>query len=205
DDAFEPLIDIYCRIKNIPKGSLVLTYKKVKIFSRGTPASLGMFGKVNVADPFESGKNKYGDVKRRKPAYKKDTYQYIIEQENLARRQELEELGPLTHAATFEPSLRSDSGRSLSAEIENEGGEHQKDRIILKLRNKEGQDEKLRVILQQTSTIQDIMAGYAFARSLPPEAQVRLFFEDVALEPGLQVMDTDLQDGDMVTVSVTAV
>lgn len=69
----------------------------------------------------------------------KDTHNYILEQEELARLKELEELQ--SHAP-YEPLALDNSNRDVNDALDDVAN---KGYLFLKLRNRDGKDEKLKV------------------------------------------------------------
>ncbi|CAG8463156.1 14407_t:CDS:2 [Ambispora leptoticha] len=142
NDTFEQLINYFCQKKSVAKNDLVLIYKNIKVFPRGTPISLGIT-KDAIMD-----------------AFTKDT-----------KENEIEFVG------SSNPNY-----------------------LHLKLQSKDESIEKLRA--RKTSTIQAIINRYRTLRNLPETTIVILEFQGENLDPNMPVGDTELEDGDMITVKI---
>ncbi|KAI9593654.1 ubiquitin-2 like Rad60 SUMO-like-domain-containing protein [Syncephalis fuscata] len=92
-EPFDTLIDAYGKCKQLLKSNIVLVYKDVRLYSRGTPRSLNMANNVEIE------------------AFTMDAFQYVSVERELSRKRKLEEL------VTGDESI---STRSNSKELEND-------------------------------------------------------------------------------------
>ncbi|CAG8692144.1 21997_t:CDS:2, partial [Gigaspora rosea] len=119
-DNFERMIKNICEKRNIGKQDIVLTYKKVKVFPRSTPESLGMPGQARME------------------VFTKDTYNYYKERNDLLKHKMLEEI-------ERESKLFSDN--SNESEFDNAEKTFQMDNeyLHLKLLSKDETIDKLKI------------------------------------------------------------
>ncbi|CAG8546484.1 12441_t:CDS:2 [Acaulospora morrowiae] len=173
DDNFEQMIKWLCEKKGIWKQDLVLTYKKVKVFPRSTPESLGMIGQVVME------------------AYTRDTFIYIREREALNKQRLLEDLDKSSDFS--EEGRINDNSDASDINYVNE-----EDYIHLKLRSEDESVEKLKV--KKSLTVQAVIDRYKKIKNIPANEKMRLLLEDETLSVTDRLEDTDLEDGDMLSV-----
>ncbi|CAG8540388.1 2059_t:CDS:2 [Acaulospora colombiana] len=200
-DNFEQMIKWLCDKKGIWKQDLILTYKKVKVFPRSTPESLGMVGQVVME------------------AYTKDTFNYIKEREALSKKRLLDELDR-------DSELSEENGINDNSDASDINYVNEDDYIHLKLRSEDESVEKLKVkkvqksshcyvtlifisqkrliscsaCRKQSLTVQSVIGRYKKMKNIPESENVRLLLEDEALSFTDKLGDTDLEDGDMLSV-----
>ncbi|CAG8631776.1 7924_t:CDS:2 [Ambispora gerdemannii] len=170
NDTFEQMINYFCQKKSIAKDDLVITYKNIKVFPRGTPISLGIT-KDAIMD-----------------AFTKDTHSFFRQQKELEQERKMKAL-----EQKFIEEERKEN------EIEFVGSSSQS-YLHLKLQSKDELIEKLKA--KKTSTIQAIINRYRTLRNLPESAIVILMSQGENLDPNMFVGDTELEDGDMITVKI---
>ncbi|RKP26315.1 hypothetical protein SYNPS1DRAFT_27988 [Syncephalis pseudoplumigaleata] len=169
---FEMLLDAYCQCKGLAKNNVVLAYKSVRLYPHGTPHSLGITSNVEIE------------------AFTADAFQYISVERELSRKRKLAELvtsGPADEALLLNSQSSEASSESTTW-------------IHLKIRDKAGHDEKLRV--RPTTLVGAIISEYKRIRQLPEGASIRLELEGEQLDPQDKVADTDVEDDDMLTAVV---
>ncbi|CAG8503662.1 17009_t:CDS:2 [Dentiscutata erythropus] len=174
-DNFERMIKNICEKRNIGKQDIVLTYKKVKVFPRSTPESLGMSGQAHME------------------VFTKDTYNYYKERNDLLKHKMLEEI-------ERESKLLSDN--SNESDFDNTAKIFQPDidYIHLKLLSKDESIEKLKI--KKTLTVQAVIDHYKKIKNIPDGVQMKLMFEDAVLSVTDMLGNTDLEDGDMLSVVI---
>ncbi|KAF0488451.1 ubiquitin-2 like Rad60 SUMO-like-domain-containing protein [Gigaspora margarita] len=174
-DNFERMIKNICEKRNIGKQDIVLTYKKVKVFPRSTPENLGMPGQARME------------------VFTKDTYNYYKERNDLLKHKMLEEI-------ERESKLFSDN--SNESELDNAEKTIQLDNeyLHLKLLSKDETIDKLKI--KKTLTVQAVIDHYKKTKNIPDNIQMKLMFEDDALSVTHTLGDTELEDGDMLSVVI---
>ncbi|CAG8588709.1 2746_t:CDS:2, partial [Racocetra fulgida] len=168
-DNFERMIKTICEKRGIGKQDIVLTYKKVKVFPRSTPESLGMSGQAHM-----------------------DTYNYYKERNVLLKHRMLEEI-------ERESKISDDQNESDFGNTE-KMVQTDNDYLHLKLLSKDESIEKLKI--KKTLTVQAVIDHYKKIRDIPNDVDIKLMFEDEALSVTDKLEDTDLEDGDMLTVVI---
>ncbi|RIA90561.1 hypothetical protein C1645_823188 [Glomus cerebriforme] len=184
EDTFEQLITHLCFKKGIPKQDLVLTYKNVKVFPRGTPSSLGMSGLVHLE------------------SYTKESYVYFKEQQGLERKRLLEKL---EEDYTMDVNNTLFSGRDIiDIETNNNGMEttmNEEDNYLhLKFQCQDETVEKLKV--KKSLTVQAVIERYKKIKEISGNVIIKLIFEDEVLSPNEKLINTDLEDGDILSVKI---
>ncbi|CAB4423243.1 unnamed protein product [Rhizophagus irregularis] len=173
EDTFESLITSLCSKKGINKQDLVLTYKNVRVFPRGTPSSLGMSGLVHME------------------SYTKETYLYFKEQQELERKRLLEQL-----------EEDSSSGQGIDIETnetnDNEIEMNEDKYLCLKFQCQDETIEKLKI--KKSLTIQEVIDRYRIIKGVSKSREINLIFEDERLSPHEKLINTDLEDGDILSV-----
>ncbi|KAI9313757.1 ubiquitin-2 like Rad60 SUMO-like-domain-containing protein [Dichotomocladium elegans] len=174
-DPFEKLLTHYARHKRLTKDRLQLVYKDIPVVLRATPASLGMIP---------------GKFKNELHVYVKDDYQRRYREE-LEKKKEMEEM----FDKPLEQSYREES-EGLQEQSEDQ------ERLFLKLRGKDNEDVVVRV--KKTTTLRNVLKQYCVAKMLPDDMfdKINLSFEGENLPLDECVGDTDLEDQDMVTVTI---
>ncbi|CAG8453975.1 3151_t:CDS:2 [Scutellospora calospora] len=161
---FERMIKNICEKRSIGKQDIVLTYKKVKVFPRSTPESLGMSGHAHM------------------------------ERNDLLKLRMLEEIERESH-------LFSDDSTGNESVLDNSEKIFQMNNcnyLHLKLLSKDDSIEKLKI--KKTLTIQAVIDHYKKIRDIPDNIDMKLKFEDEVLSVTDKLEDTDLEDGDMLSV-----
>ncbi|KAI8058481.1 hypothetical protein BDF22DRAFT_42552 [Syncephalis plumigaleata] len=172
-EPFEALLDGYCQCKNLARNNVVLVFKNVRLYPHGTPHSLGITSNVEIE------------------AFTVDTFEYISVERELSRKRKLAELVS---------AVEDDNSNVLADGRSNQASNETPVWIHLKIRDKAGNDEKLRV--KPTTLVSTIINEYIRIRQLPETANVRLELEGDILDPQHKVGDTDVEDDDMLTAIV---
>ncbi|CAG8488347.1 3449_t:CDS:2 [Diversispora eburnea] len=115
-------------------------------------------------------------------AYTKDIYNYIKEKQNLEKKRLLE-----TDSDKSENDKNSDV-----PDIEDDNY------IYLKLRCQDESVEKLKV--KKNLTVQAVIDKYKNIKNIPLDVKVKLLLEDETLKDMNKLEDTELEDGDMLSV-----
>ncbi|CAG8734940.1 13568_t:CDS:2, partial [Dentiscutata heterogama] len=165
-DNFELMIKNICEKRNIGKQDIVLTYKKVKVFPRSTPESLGMSGQAHME------------------VFTKDTYNYYKERNDLLKHKMLEEI-------ERESKLLSDNSNESDFDNAEKTFQTDIDYLHLKLLSKDESIEKLKI--KKTLTVQAVIDHYKKIKNIPDGVQMKLMFEDAVLSVTDMLGDTDLE------------
>ncbi|KAL1915824.1 uncharacterized protein VTP21DRAFT_6212 [Calcarisporiella thermophila] len=179
---FEKIYSNYCERMGLTREQIVLVYQGTRIFSSGTPDSLDMPEKVEVF------------------AFFKDIYEIMQQQ----KMKDLEERFARENEAGYEPQQpelnslpQQNNVGGSAATTGNRGNEHWG---ILKLRDKGGEDIKLKV--KMNTTVGAIVGKYIQIKGIPDSMRVSLSFEGEGLDPSLEIAKSELEDGDMLFVKV---
>ncbi|KAG9293889.1 hypothetical protein G9A89_019227 [Geosiphon pyriformis] len=170
-DTFEQMFSYFCQKKSIGKNELVVTFNNIKVFPRGTPMSLNITGEVVME------------------ACTKQTHEYIRQQKEIQQQQKLKQLEQML----VKEELMVEGALPL-ASVNDNGEEF----LHFKLQSKDGSIEKLRV--KKTTTVQAIINRYREIKHISETALVRLIFEGESLDPSDILENTELEDGDMLSV-----
>ncbi|CAG8612157.1 6154_t:CDS:2 [Funneliformis mosseae] len=181
EDTFEQLISHLCSRRGIPKPDLVLTYKNVKVFPRGTPSSLGMSGLVHLE------------------AFNKESYMHFKEQQKFERKRLFDGL--------YNELMDNDNNTSVNSSRETIDIEtideirtiinEEENYIYLKVQCQDETVEKLKSL-----TVQAVIERYKKIKDISGNVAIKLLFEDEVLLPDDKLIDTDLEDGDMLSVKI---
>ncbi|CAG8576200.1 14235_t:CDS:2 [Funneliformis caledonium] len=181
EDTFEQLISHLCSKRGIPKPDLVLTYKNVKVFPRGTPSSLGMSGLVHLE------------------AFTKESYMHFKVQQKFERKRLFDGL--------YNELMDNDNNTSVNSSRETIDIEtideirtiinEEENYIYLKVQCQDETVEKLKSL-----TVQAVIERYKKIKDISGNVAIKLVFEDEVLLPDDKLIDTDLEDGDMLSVKI---
>ncbi|CAI2163943.1 9009_t:CDS:2 [Funneliformis geosporum] len=186
EDTFEQLISHLCSKRGIPKQELVLTYKNVKVFPRGTPSSLGMSGLVHLE------------------AFTKESYMHFKELQGLERKRLFDGLNNELMDNDHNTSLNS-SRETIDIETNNEIKtiiNEEDNYIYLKVQCQDETVEKLKVKKASSLTVQAVIERYKKIKDISGNVAIKLLFEDEVLSPDEKLIDTDLEDGDLLSVKI---
>ncbi|EXX63047.1 uncharacterized protein OCT59_023138 [Rhizophagus irregularis] len=178
EDTFESLITSLCSKKGINKQDLVLTYKNVRVFPRGTPSSLGMSGLVHME------------------SYTKETYLYFKEQQELERKRLFEQLEEDSSSGQGIDIETNETNETNDNEIEMNEDKY----LCLKFQCQDETIEKLKI--KKSLTIQEVIDRYRIIKGVSKSREINLIFEDERLSPHEKLINTDLEDGDILSVKI---
>jgi len=133
-------------------------------------------------------------------SYTKETYIYFKEQQELERKRLLE---GLEEDSTTDNTLLS-SGRGIDIETHNNGMEtvmNEEDNYLhLKFQCQDETVEKLKV--KKSLTVQAAIERYRKIKGISGNVVIKLIFEDEVLSPNEKLINTDLEDGDIISVKI---
>ncbi|KAI7876830.1 hypothetical protein K492DRAFT_239565 [Lichtheimia hyalospora FSU 10163] len=186
NDPFDKLLTRYAQHKALRKSDLQLVYKDVPVVLRATPASLGMI----------TG----GQVKNLMQVYVKEDYERFI-QEELQKKEEMEKMfdKPITDDELFASNNNTTTAEENTPSTQSTDTE---ERLFLKLRGKDGDDVVCRV--KKTTTLANLVKNYCSIKRLGDSVagKIELSFEGETLSPKDRVEDTELENEDIVTVTI---
>lgn len=175
NDNFEQIYFHFSKRKNLHPRELVFTYQDVQVFSSSTPASLNMTGKVTIE------------------ACTRSTFAYLERCKEEEKQRKLAEM-----ARQIEALAQEATSTNSQVEFDNDDSDGA---MKLSLQCKDRKVVKL--LVKPTTLIASIIETFCKKRTdIPPGAKIRLEFEGEALDPATRLEDTDIEDGDMLSVFV---
>ncbi|KAI9256518.1 ubiquitin-2 like Rad60 SUMO-like-domain-containing protein [Phascolomyces articulosus] len=176
NDPFDKLLQYFCSKKLLKKDDVILVYEGIPVMLRATPQSLNMITGVKTKNLMK--------------AYKKDDYEKQEEEKQEMLRRRLEET-PFDD--NFIQSLEQTPAEPSNTES----------LMRIKLRSRNNEDTNMRV--KQTTSLRTIVKTYVDLNKLGDGAvnKIRLSFDGEDLSLDDTIGDTELEDEDVVEVTIS--
>ncbi|KAF8935523.1 hypothetical protein BGZ52_009899 [Haplosporangium bisporale] len=194
DQAFRMSMELYCRQKHTQLAEVVFALRGNRLLPSSTPQTVDC-PRIAVVDVYEADAFKYYKEQEKLQEAQR-LAQMEMELAQLQRRQEIEKKREEEASAK---ALEQASGANDEGDDEEEE-EVEEEFLFIKLRGLDTQDEKLKV--KKSTTVEAVLKHYRKLKKLDADTLVTLSWDDEDLDPASTIGDTDVEDGDMLTVRI---
>ncbi|KAF9380525.1 hypothetical protein CPC16_010286 [Podila verticillata] len=194
DQAFRMSMELYCRQKHTQLAEVVFALRGNRLLPSSTPQTVDC-PRIAVVDVYEADAFKYYKEQEKLQEAQR-LAQMEMELAQLQRQQEIEKKREEEASAK---ALEQASGANDEGDDEEEE-EVEEEFLFIKLRGLDTQDEKLKV--KKSTTVEAVLKHYRKLKKLDADTLVTLSWDDEDLDPASTIGDTDVEDGDMLTVRI---
>lgn len=173
-ESFERVFDEVADMAGIPRSNLVIIYKNMKVYPSSTPTTIKIWSEAELE------------------AYAEQVYCYIREQERRGRQ-----MTPAYHTPPSSSSPSRQSQNDTGAESDTSQGKNDTFKLTL-----QSGSHSITVTVRPTTKCSSIVSTFVKKLNLPAAKAKNAFIEvdGEKMNPGSEIGDADLEDGDQVDI-----